>query len=87
MAHLLGYARVSTTDQDAALQLDALAAAGCYRVFTDTMSGSLERRPELDKLLDRLPPDRPPLTSPAGFAPYRPSFLSGEKSVDLLIYS
>jgi DNA invertase Pin-like site-specific DNA recombinase len=56
MVHLLGYARVSTTDQDAALQLDALAAAGCYRVFTDTMSGSLERRPELDKLLDQLRP-------------------------------
>lgn len=56
MGHLLGYARVSTTDQDAALQLDALTAAGCYRVFVDTMSGSLERRPELDKLLDQLRP-------------------------------
>ncbi|MCU1634241.1 MAG: pin [Micrococcaceae bacterium] len=33
MGHLLGYARVSTTDQDAALQVDALTAAGCYRVF------------------------------------------------------
>jgi len=56
VGHLLGYARVSTTDQDAALQLDALNAAGCYRVFVDTMSGSLERRPELDKLLDQLRP-------------------------------
>jgi DNA invertase Pin-like site-specific DNA recombinase len=48
--------RVSTTDQDAALQLDALNAAGCYRVWVDTMSGSLERRPELTKLLGQLRP-------------------------------
>lgn len=56
MGHLLGYARVSTTDQDASLQIDALTAAGCYRVFVDTMSGSLEHRPEFDKLLDQLRP-------------------------------
>lgn len=56
MGHLLGYARVSTTDQDASLQIDALNDAGCYRVFIDTMSGSLEHRPELDKLLDQLRP-------------------------------
>lgn len=56
VGHLLGYARVSTTDQDAALQLDALTAAGCHRVFVDTLSGSLERRPELDKLIDQLRP-------------------------------
>ncbi|MFF1384749.1 recombinase family protein [Arthrobacter sp. NPDC058288] len=56
MGHLLGYARVSTGDQDAALQQDALKAAGCYRIFTDTASGSLESRPELTKLLDQLRP-------------------------------
>lgn len=56
MGELLGYARVSTTDQDASLQLDALHAAGCYRVWVDTMSGSLEHRPELTKLLDQLRP-------------------------------
>ncbi len=56
MGHLLGYARVSTTDQDAALQVDALTAAGCYRVFVDTISGSLDQRPELTKLLDQLRP-------------------------------
>ncbi|KQR29801.1 recombinase family protein [Curtobacterium sp. Leaf154] len=56
MGELLGYARVSTTDQDASLQLDALKAAGCYRVWVDTMSGSLEHRPELAKLLDQLRP-------------------------------
>lgn len=54
--HLLGYARVSTGDQDAQLQLDALTAAGCYHVFADTASGSLESRPELDKLLDQIRP-------------------------------
>lgn len=56
MGHFLGYARVSTSDQDAALQIDALAAAGCYRIFTDKASGSLESRPELDKLLDQIRP-------------------------------
>lgn len=56
MGHLLGYARVSTGDQDAQLQLDALTKAGCYRTFTDTASGSLESRPELDKLLDQIRP-------------------------------
>jgi DNA invertase Pin-like site-specific DNA recombinase len=56
MGHLLGYARVSTGDQDAALQQDALKAAGCYRIFTDTASGSLESRLELTKVLDQLRP-------------------------------
>jgi len=56
MGHLLGYARVSTTDQDAALQIDALTGAGCFRIFTDKASGSLESRPELDKLLDQIRP-------------------------------
>lgn len=56
MAHLYGYARVSTTVQDPALQLDALTAAGCARVFTDTASGTLDRRPQLDKLLETVLP-------------------------------
>jgi len=56
MAHAFGYARVSTTDQDAQLQHDALTAAGCYRIFTDTASGALQSRPELDKLFDHLRP-------------------------------
>ena len=56
MGHLLGYARVSTGDQDAALQQDALTVAACYRIFTDTASGSLESRPELTKVLDQLRP-------------------------------
>jgi DNA invertase Pin-like site-specific DNA recombinase len=53
-----GYARVSTLDQDPALQLDALAAAGidAGRVFTDYASGVLAERPQLAELMGRLRP-------------------------------
>lgn len=53
MGELLGYARVSTLEQNAALQRDALDAAGCWRVFTDHVSGVKESRPELDRLLEQ----------------------------------
>ena len=56
MGDLLGYARVSTEEQNADLQHDALKAAGCVKVFTDQASGSLDRRPQLDRLLDQLRP-------------------------------
>jgi DNA invertase Pin-like site-specific DNA recombinase len=56
MGHLLGYARVSTTDQHPQLQVDALTAAGCYRVFTETASGARTDRPTLEQLLDQLRP-------------------------------
>ena len=54
MADMFGYARVSTGDQDAALQLDALERAGCVRIFRDTASGARAERPELARLLDQL---------------------------------
>ncbi|WP_344144354.1 recombinase family protein, partial [Polymorphospora rubra] len=51
---LIGYARVSTTDQRHALQTDALTTAGCTRTFTDTASGKLDERPGLAQVLDYL---------------------------------
>jgi DNA invertase Pin-like site-specific DNA recombinase len=51
---LVGYARVSTDEQNLALQLDALKQAGCERVHKDVGSGSLKHRPELDACLDYL---------------------------------
>ncbi len=56
MGHLLGYARVSTTDQQPQLQVDALERAGCYRVFTETASGARADRPTLEQVLDQLRP-------------------------------
>jgi DNA invertase Pin-like site-specific DNA recombinase len=56
MGDHLGYARVSTEEQNADLQHDALKATGCVKVFTDRASGSLDRRPQLDRLLDQLRP-------------------------------
>ncbi len=52
----LGYARVSTLQQDEALQRDALRQVGCDRVFVDKASGKLESRPALDALLDQARP-------------------------------
>jgi len=56
MAHLLGYARVSTTEQNPDLQVDELTAAGCWKVWTDRASGALDRRPQLDEVLEQLRP-------------------------------
>lgn len=48
---LIGYARVSTDDQDHALQMDALRAVGCERIITETASGARADRPELVRLI------------------------------------
>ena len=53
---LVGYARISTGDQTLALQEDALKAAGCDRVFTDTISTPLPDALEAD--LRRRSPSR-----------------------------
>ena len=48
----IGYARVSTNDQDPTLQLDALHAANCERIYTETASGAQRDRPELTAALE-----------------------------------
>jgi DNA invertase Pin-like site-specific DNA recombinase len=48
---LVGYARVSTQEQDLALQLDALQTAGCSRVFEEKASGAQRERPALKAAL------------------------------------
>jgi DNA invertase Pin-like site-specific DNA recombinase len=51
---MIGYARVSTQDQNLALQMDALTKAGCKRIFDDKISGSRAQRPGLAKVLEML---------------------------------
>jgi DNA invertase Pin-like site-specific DNA recombinase len=53
---LVGYARVSTGDQTLDLQVDALHAAGCERVYSDTVSGAKTEREGLSRALDVLRP-------------------------------
>lgn len=52
----IGYARVSTEDQDLALQLDALNKAKCEKIYQEKITGRTKERPELQKLLDNLRP-------------------------------
>jgi DNA invertase Pin-like site-specific DNA recombinase len=49
---LIGYARVSTSDQTLDLQEDALEKLGCSRIFTDTVSGAKAERTGLDEALN-----------------------------------
>src|SRR4051794_27361428 len=51
---LVGYARVSTEDQDLTLQRTALSGAGCKRIYEEKVSGAKRSRPELDRMLDQL---------------------------------
>lgn len=52
----VGYARVSTRDQNPTLQREALAAAGCERIFEEAASGAQRDRPQLMAALDYLRP-------------------------------
>ena len=56
MGRLIGYARVSTAEQDLQLQLDALNKAGCEKVFEDKASGARSKRPGLDACVGALAP-------------------------------
>jgi DNA invertase Pin-like site-specific DNA recombinase len=56
VSQTIGYARVSAADQNPALQLDALAAAGCHRVFVEKASGALRERPQLAAALEYIRP-------------------------------
>src|ERR1017187_7405197 len=54
---LIGYARVSTNDQETATQVAALKATGCERIYREKASGGRWDRPELHRLLDQLRED------------------------------
>ena len=51
---LVGYARVSTDEQNLELQLHALKKAGCKKIYEDKMSGNRAERPGLKTLLEVL---------------------------------
>jgi len=53
----IGYACVSTPDQDLALQLDALRSAGCNTIYQEKITGAKKERPELQKMLTQLRAD------------------------------
>ena len=57
MGHKIGYARVSTTDQEPQLQLDALNAEGCLKIYKDIATGTKADRPQWALCLDDLRPD------------------------------
>lgn len=50
----IGYARVSTKNQDLSLQLDALEKIGCQKIYQEKITGATRERPQLKKLLEQL---------------------------------
>ena len=53
----IGYARVSTKDQNLNLQIEALEKAGCEKIFQEKISGATKNRPELDAMILQLRKD------------------------------
>lgn len=53
---IIGYARVSTDDQDLSNQRAELQAAGCVRIFAEKITGAHSKRPELARMLDHVRP-------------------------------
>lgn len=56
MTHKIGYARVSTVDQNLEAQVDLLNNAGCSKIFLEKISSRKESRPELTKMLEYVRP-------------------------------
>jgi DNA invertase Pin-like site-specific DNA recombinase len=50
----LGYARVSTQDQDLTLQTKALEDASCEAIYQEKITGATKLRPQLEKMLEQL---------------------------------
>ena len=51
---IIGYARVSTEEQHLDAQISALKATGAERIFSEKVSGTKRRRPELDRMVEQL---------------------------------
>ena len=51
---IIGYARVSTADQKLDAQINALRDVGAERLFSETISGTTAKRPDLQRMLDQL---------------------------------
>ncbi|MDR6457719.1 MULTISPECIES: recombinase family protein [Chryseobacterium] len=49
----IGYARVSTKDQNLDLQIEALEKVGCEKIYQEKISGATKNRPELDKMIEQ----------------------------------
>ncbi|MCP4356878.1 MAG: recombinase family protein, partial [Chloroflexi bacterium] len=50
----IGYARVSTQDQDLSLQLDALEKVGCVQIYKEKITSSAKERPQLQRMMAQL---------------------------------
>ena len=65
----IGYARVSTKDQDLSLQIDALEDVGCTRIYKEQISGTTKNRPELQMIDVKLFQDGTLATNPLALIP------------------